>query len=319
VDYPTLSRINPRLIYASITGFGQNGPYRDRAGHDLSFQSVAGLLDEQSREPGRKPAISLGNVSGALFAVIGILSALNGRLETGRGTYIDVSMTDCLLSAIAPWVSPILNGRPRIDVTDMSPANALFKTSDGRVLSLSIVHEDHFWRALCLHLDLAEHAELDFDGRAAKFGELSLTLAERIATDTLENWGREFDRLRIAWSPVNALEDLPSDPHFASRGMFAEIVGADGSPLRVVGQPLKFSAYRNAPMRPVPPLGEANEEYLSELLSRSNPPSPMGSVVVGEREDVPPLDAEGRAEKDSSESMTASRSARTRHGGQRWI
>lgn len=262
VDYATLSTINPALIYASITGFGQTGPYRDRVGHDLSYQAVSGLLDEQSREPGTKPTVASGDVSGALFAVIGILAALQGRATSpGKGTYIDVSITDCLLSSMAPWVAPVLNGRPRMHVAE-APANALYKTKDGRVLSLSILQEDHFWRALCELLGLSEHAMLDFDGRAGKLDLLSGLLADRIAEDTLDNWGRAFDRLRIAWSPVYALEDIPSDPHFQARAMFDSIPNADGSSTRIVRQPLKFSEYTNTPLGQVPELGEANRELL---------------------------------------------------------
>ncbi|MET7319597.1 CoA transferase [Streptomyces sp. NPDC005549] len=265
VDYDSVRAINPGVIYASITGFGQTGPYRDRVGHDLSYQSIVGLLEDQYQDPRAVPTAALGDVSGSLFALVGILAALEGHHRTGQGTYIDVSMTDCLVASLAPWIAPALNGRTRIDVGERAPANALFKTSDGRVLSLSIVQEDHFWRELCVELGLHEYMNLSFDERADQSDRLREAVTERIAGDTMSHWTRRLASIRVAWAPVNSLEDVAEDPHFATRGMFPEIRGEDGQPMRVVGTPLKFSHYRSATSGSVPGLGEATEELLGGI------------------------------------------------------
>jgi crotonobetainyl-CoA:carnitine CoA-transferase CaiB-like acyl-CoA transferase len=263
IDYDTLSKINPQLIYASISGFGQTGPYRDRAAHDLSYQSVAGLLADQASKPGTKPLLATGDVSAALFTVIGVLAALQGRAKNGRGSYIDVGVTDCLASCMAPELAPLLNGRPPLNVGD-APANGLFATSDGRVLSLSVLQEDHFWQALCDLLELPQYRQLDWDARAANADKVREELKSRIAAHPLAHWSAEFDRRRIAWSPVQGLEEVVRDPHMHARGLFAEAQDAQERTFRFVRQPLKFSSYANAPVARIPAIGEANAEFLSK-------------------------------------------------------
>ncbi len=263
IDYETLSGINPRLVYASISGFGQTGPYRDRAAHDLSYQSIAGLLADQAFEPGKKPALATGDVSAALFTVIGVLAALQGRSTTGRGTYIDVGVTDCLVSCMTPWLTPLLNDRPPFAAGE-APANGLFATSDGRVISLSVLQEDHFWQALCDLLELREYRNLDWDARAARTLQLQEEITSRIATYPLAYWSVELDQRRIAWSPVLQLDEVARDPHTRARGLIDEVQDPKGGTFRFMRQPLKFSSYANAAATPVPEVGEANVDLLGK-------------------------------------------------------
>ena len=126
-----LTALNPRLIYASISGFGQSGPYRDRTAHDLSCQGVAGHLSTD-----QVSAVPYGDLAGAMFAALAIAAALFARERTGEGTVIDVSMADCLASWMTPFLGPALNGFTQLDLRS-EPAYGVFTCRDGRRLSLS--------------------------------------------------------------------------------------------------------------------------------------------------------------------------------------
>ena len=268
IGYAALSEINPRLIYASITGFGQTGPLRSRPAHDLSYQAFAGVLAEHA-DPAVLPTIASGDTSGALFSVIGVLAALQARSRTGLGTFVDVSVTDCLVSCMVPWVGPVLNGRAPLVVAD-APANGLFRTSDGRMLSLSVMQEDDFWVRLCDLIGLEEHAGLDFAQRGEQARELRERVAERIAQRRMTHWERELDARRIAWSPVHTFAEVAEDPHLRQRRLFDALPDPDGRTFRFIRQPLRFSNYRSAAISGVPAVGESNALLLSDPLGRTD-------------------------------------------------
>lgn len=270
IGYEALRRINPGLIYASISGFGQTGPFRSRPAHDLSYQAFSGVLAEHA-SPNALPTIASGDVGSALFSVIGVLAALQARSRTGKGTFVDVSVTDCLVSCMAPWVGPVLNGRAPLSAAD-APANGLFRTADGRILSLSVMQEDDFWKRLCELIDLPEHADLDFDRRGERAAELRAIVADRIGRREMSYWASELDARRIAWSPVHSYADVAQERLFHERRLFDSIAGPDGGTFRFIRQPLRFSNFGNAPISGVPAVGESNARWLS---------SSGGEPVVG--------------------------------------
>ncbi len=262
IGYEDLRAVNPALVYASISGYGQTGPYRDRAGHDVSYQGVAGLMSDQAKEPGVAPEFPLADIAGAMFAALAVVSALHGRQRTGQGTYIDVSLAESLAAWMTPLLGPLMNGGRKLSIT-ASPAYGAFACAHGRVLSLSIVHEDHFWRALCGVLDLPALAEVSYAGRLKHLDSLRDKVAGRIAAATIEHWGPRFDAARVPWSPVHAAEDVCSDPHFIARGLVAQMRDAQGLMQQVLRHPVKFSAYAPLELRPAPALGQHNGEALS--------------------------------------------------------
>lgn len=271
IDYEALKQVNSRLIYASISGFGQTGPYHDRPAHDISYQAVAGALADQALQPGRTPLVPLGDMSAAMFAAYSVVAALYGREKNGAGTYIDVSMADGLVSWMTPALVPALNRGRQIDVTD-SPAYGTFACADGRVLSLSVAHEDSFWRRLCVAVGLPELAELDHAGRVEQTAALRTRLAERIGARNLIDWQIAFDQNGVPWSPVNSIDQVIEDPHFHNRGLFEPVPRADGRVELHVRQPVKFSAYPPRPLRPAPDLGEHNPQILDRAeLGENNP------------------------------------------------
>ncbi|MDB5971162.1 MAG: hypothetical protein JWQ90_3612 [Hydrocarboniphaga sp.] len=279
VGYSVLKEVAPRLIYASITGFGQSGPYRDRTAHDISYQAVAGLFfGKVGQGPIEASTLPFGDLSAAMFAALAVASALYGREHTGLGTAIDISMTDGLVSWMTPFLAPAMNAdaskavEPQPDFGPSEPAYGAFPCRDGRALTLSIAHEDHFWRALCAALNMPEHAALKGRQRVANCESLRRGIADRLVLQDLGHWQQLLDSHGIPWSPVQELEDVLADAHFVGRGLFTSVPTASGSTERHVLQPLKFSAYTTAITRAAPALGEHTAEVMAEARARSAAP-----------------------------------------------
>ena len=261
LGYAALAAANPGLVHASISGFGQSGPYRNRTAHDLSCQGVAGHLAGRS---GGLPAVPYGDLAGAMFAALAIASALFARERTGHGTCIDISMADGLASWMTPFLGPALNGLPQLDFS-AEPAYGLFTCQDGKLLSLSIAHEDHFWHALCTTLDLAALAGLQAKQRAGRVAELRESVAAALAGDSLGNWAARLDAAGIPWSPVNDVAGAAADPHFRDRGLFSTLPGQGEGGTWFVRQPIKFGCYGSTLRRGAPALGEHTSEVLDEV------------------------------------------------------
>lgn len=264
VDYDTLREINHRLIYCSISGYGQDGPYRDRPGHDLNYMAMSGMLGclaEEGKKPVR-PMVSIADLSAGMFAAIGILAAALHRERSGTGQYIDCSMFDGLLS----WMSVDLGtfwaeGRR---FTDHDAGYGIFETLDGKYLALGIAHEDRFWDRLCVALGLKCRNGLKGAERTRAAEELGREIGDILRAKTRDEWMKILLAADVPASPVQELEDLVKDPHVAAREMIREISFA-GNKLRQIAFPLKLSATPADLRRPPPSLGEHTEEVLVEL------------------------------------------------------
>ena len=261
--YEDVARLNPRLVYVSISGFGQDGPYRDRPAHDLSYQAITGLLFGQARSGIPMPPgdLAIGDLASGMFAVLGTLAALHQRGRNGRGQYVDVSMTDGLVSWMSVFLGPQMNGQPQADIA-AEPAYGTFRCGDGKLLTLSIAHEDWFWSALCELLGMSDVAALRRPERVAQFDALRGRIERALAQAPRDDWAPRLDEAAIPWGPVNDLHEVVEDPHFNARGLFRDIPDADGQVRRFVAQPLKFGGSHPGPVRGVPALGEGNAELL---------------------------------------------------------
>lgn len=261
--WPEVSALNPRLVLVSISGFGQHGPYRDRPAHDLSYQAIAGLLHAQARSGAPQPAgdLAIGDLSSAMFAAVGALAALHERARTGRGRHVDVSMTDGLVSWMTVALGPTMNGEPLADIA-AEPAYGSFRCGDGRLLTLSIAHEDWFWRPLCALLGIDDAAGFGREERVANAAALRARIAEALARAPRAEWAERLDAAGIAWGPVHDLDEVAADPHFNARGLFREVPDGRGGTRRVVAQPLVFDGEHPGPVRGAPALGEGNAELL---------------------------------------------------------
>lgn len=266
VGQPQMSAENPRLIYVSITGYGLSGPCRDRTGHDLSYQGIAGLLADQAEAgaPGRVPSLPWADACAGLFSVIAVLAALQGRQASGVGTHVDVSMTDAMVSVMTIFLSPLMNGAPLGELIN-EPAYATFACADGRLITISIAHEDWFWTPFCDAIGMPEMRDLKAPERVSRAAELKQAVAERVKAKSSEEWRSIFDAKALPWGPVNRHQDVVRDPHFMARELFQAVMRADGKLEHHVIQPLKFLDVITKIVRPSPKLGEHTEEVLREV------------------------------------------------------
>ena len=254
--YEDVRAINPGIVYCSISGYGQTGPYRDRPAHDLTYQGIGGALAEriEGQVRGLPPSLLLGDTASALYAAIGILGALLGRERTGRGTYIDISMADTVTAAMTVFVGML--GQETPAPPQAEPGYDLFECADGRFLTLSIAHEDAQWDRLCADLGMDDAAGLIRTERVERRTRLHARIAGAIAAQPFTHWEAVFEASGQMWGPANRIADLPDDPQIRARGLMERLTRADGVAQWVLRQPIRFSAYENAPLTPAPGLGE---------------------------------------------------------------
>jgi crotonobetainyl-CoA:carnitine CoA-transferase CaiB-like acyl-CoA transferase len=177
-------------------------------------------------------------------------------------------MTDGLVSWMSVMVGPAMNGEPLADIA-VEPAYGLFEFKDGKLLSLSIAHEDWFWKPLCALIGMDDVADLRRTQRTHRETELVARIGKAIAAAPRAKWAEKLDAAGIPWGPVNSIDEVAADPHFIERGLFSVVAEADGRRRRYVAQPLIFDGHHPGPTRGVPGLGEHTDEVLSELARRA--------------------------------------------------
>lgn len=263
-DYATLRASNPRLIYCSISGFGQQGPRRSVPGHDLTYLALAGVLgfnQAGDRSPYPLPVQVADIGGGTLPALTAILAALFQRERSGEGQQIDVAMLDGALS----WLYFLLPLSRRPDLAEaglgMLTGQALcynvYETADGRHLAVAAL-EPHFWAAVCQAIDRPDLAGLGLNpepGAAERLAEVRALFRGR----SLADWLALLDAERTACAPVYTLEDVLADPHSAARQLIVE------GETPQIAFPARLSATPASIRRPPPRLGEHTEEILSSI------------------------------------------------------
>lgn len=246
LDYESLSKVQPSLIYLSLTGYGQTGPMRDRAGHDNNYLSIAGVMGHSgTKEHGPVPqGVQVADIgAGSSFAVIALLSAVVHRQQTGEGQFVDVSMFDgsvlwngyaaaaCLVSGETPdYGSMPLNGGSHY---------GYFKTSDGRFMSVGSL-EPQFWKQFCETLgrpDLIDRRELPGPKMDAVVEEIRQLFAQK----TQKEWNEIFSKVDCCVEPVLRLDETFAHPQTEARNMVVDVPKANGGVQRQVGSPFKFS------------------------------------------------------------------------------
>jgi crotonobetainyl-CoA:carnitine CoA-transferase CaiB-like acyl-CoA transferase len=270
VDYETLSAENPRLVYCSISGYGQTGPMRDVAGHDINYISYSGVLGTCGRvgEPPTLPPVQIGDLfGGAMMALSGILMALLERQRTGKGRVIDVSMTDgslAMLALVAPSVmaGEMVPERGNMVLTGMFPCYEAYRCADGEYLSVGPL-EPWFWKGFVEAVGCPHLADLQYpvgEEGARVRAELSRAFAAR----TRDDWVRAFDGKDVCLSPVLSVPEALSHPNTAARKMVLPVESPLGGTERQLGMPIKVRGVPEAPRR-APRLGEHDDEILAGL------------------------------------------------------
>jgi crotonobetainyl-CoA:carnitine CoA-transferase CaiB-like acyl-CoA transferase len=270
VGYETLKALNPRLIYCAITGYGQDGPYRLRAGHDANYLSVAGLLGVNGPKGG-PPVLSgvqLADLAGgSLHAVIGVLLALQARARTGEGQFVDVSMTDGSLSMMyVPFASFLANGaQPQRGNEGLSGRYAcyqIYETKDGRYLSLGAL-EHKFWENACRVLGREDFIGKCFNDDAQE--EMIAAFREIFKTRTAAEWLAAFENVDTCVALVNDIAEVIEDPQIKHRGLIAEVEHPTEGRLKQIAPTVKLSATPGEIWLPPPRLGEHTREILKNL------------------------------------------------------
>jgi alpha-methylacyl-CoA racemase len=258
LGHETLQEAHPRLVVCALSGFGQTGPDRLRAGHDLGYQARAGVLGYSGGAG--LPGGQLADVGGALFAVVGILAALQERTRTGRGRLVDVALADSATAFVHMHLAAHLSGglplRPGKDLLNGGlPCYRLYGTADGQQLAVAAL-EPRFFSALCERLGRPELAAPAYAG-GAEAEAVHQALEALFASAPLATWEARLSGLDACVEAVRALEDVPADAQFRARGLFA--AGARGA--RRLATPLRFGPL---PERGTPALGADTRAVLAE-------------------------------------------------------
>jgi crotonobetainyl-CoA:carnitine CoA-transferase CaiB-like acyl-CoA transferase len=234
VDYQSLSRVNPRLVYCSISGYGQTGPLSSRAGHDVNYLAHSGAL-ELIGEAGRPPCIpgvQIADIAGgSLQAVVGILLALQAREKTGRGQHVDISMTDGMIGLLTiPFFLQQRDGsvpqRGAAMLSHRFGCYNVYETADGRHISIGAV-ELRFWKRLCEQLKVPQYTDLQYD--EDRRTEIIDALGQVFRQKTLAEWESVLQDVDACWAAVRTVEEVAGDPHFCERQMIIDDAAPSGS------------------------------------------------------------------------------------------
>jgi crotonobetainyl-CoA:carnitine CoA-transferase CaiB-like acyl-CoA transferase len=282
LDYAALRAVNPRLIYCSITGFGQTGPYASRAGYDLLVQAMGGLMSITGRpdgEPGagpQKAGVAVTDILTGLYAAIGVLAALSHRERSGMGQHIDIGLLDVQVACLANQAMNYLVSGSAPRRSGNAHPNLVpyqdFPTSDGYMV-IAVGTDAQFVR-LCAVTGLAALAEdPDFRSnkqRVANRRELVDQLSAVTVTHPTAHWVAALERVGVPAGPINSLDAVFDDPQVRARGMQVDLPHPVAGTVSLVANPLRFSetpvTYRCAP----PPLGAQTREVLAEHLHMSD-------------------------------------------------
>lgn len=246
IGYEALKAVNPRLIYCAITGYGQTGPYRNRAGHDINYLALSGVASHCGRADSGPPpmGIQIADVAGGSHhAVMGILAAVIHRQHTGEGQFVDISMTDAAFALNAMAGAACLAGgqeqAPEGGMLNGGTFYDYYQTKDGRWLSVGSL-EPQFSARLCDTLGLPELKNLALSQNPAHQRQLKEALKTRFAEKTLAQWQVVFADVDACVEPVLTIAEAAEHPQLKARGMVIEVDRGDGKMQRQIGKPIRF-------------------------------------------------------------------------------
>lgn len=273
LGYQRVSEINPKMIYCSISGYGQDGPYKHLVGHDMNYLGISGILDISGESDG-PPALSGVQIadiaSGGMMAVMGILIALTARNKTGKGQYIDVSMLDGSIAQLYATAGDFFaTGRsPKRGETETSwvlggyACYSIYPAKDGGYISVGPI-EEKFWATLCKKIGREDLIDQQFVPE--KQNEIKNTLKDIFLTKTRDEWVEEFEGLDVCVGPVNTMAEAFEDPQIQFREMITEVEHPEIGKVPQLGIPIKLSESTGEIRRAAPGFGEHTLEILKDL------------------------------------------------------
>jgi len=270
-DYDALAMLNPRLIYCSFSGFGQNGPYKDLPGHDINFEALAGILSVSRNRDERRPAIPsvpVADLAGGFNAALAILASLRTRDRTGRGEFIDVAIYDTAVTLLVLGLARFFaTGEEPVAgetlITGTFPFYSLYETKDGEWLSVAAV-EPKFWERMCELIGAPELSGKQFV-EAAERGAVAETLASRFRERTLAEWESMFFAEALPIAGVRRMPEVVNDPQVKARGLLPAVEVPGVGKLRVIAHPAKHTATETRNPARVPTKGQDTEAILRSL------------------------------------------------------
>ena len=257
IGYPVVQALNPRIIYCSLSGYGQSGPYRDLAGHDLNYLALGGLLDLNGRagEPPAVPPVPMADLAGGTLAALAILAAAFGRERGQEGRYLDVAMIDAVVSWMLPIAGSFLlsqgavPGRGRLPLGGGLPSYNVYRTRDDRLLAFAAL-EPNLWADFCALVSRPDLLGRQFDPTAVD------AVAELFREKPRDVWVQTFHGKDVCVEPVNTFATAVGDPHLHHRGLLQ----AGAGPLGQIGSLFQFSA--PAQPGPAPAMGQHTRTVL---------------------------------------------------------
>ena len=273
LDYPALKAINPKIVYCSISGYGQEGPYCGQPGHDTNYQAISGVLGiyrEGGNDDSMVPGMPLALKSSGLWAAFAIAGALVEQQRTGLGRQIDLAMIDGLFNWASmfdfmrfPPDSPLY--RPGCESPFQAiPSLGVFKTRDGKPLALALEHEDNLWKKFCVAVGLPQWHDMDFAARIEAGDEIREGLCRLIRQKDRDEWIRLFEAGDVPAAPVNTIEEAMHDPQILHRRLVSQVIDSDGMSVSLLRNPVVPPEEAIEGQGP-PRLGEHTGELLEKV------------------------------------------------------
>ncbi|MGE0387707.1 MAG: CaiB/BaiF CoA transferase family protein [Gammaproteobacteria bacterium] len=278
LGYEDLKKINPRLIYCSLTGFGQTGPYSDRSGYDYLVQAMAGLMNVTGHHPGDPGAgpmrvgVAIADIVAGMFLAMAVLAALNRRHETGQGQAIDVALFDSQLATMLNHHAAWFNSRVDIGPTGNDHPSAVpygvFDVDDGHIL-IATFNDREFARVA----NVVGHPEWIDDprfaknpGRVANRRLICSLINEALKGGTKAQWVERFNAAKVSCGPINRMPDLERDEQVLGRGLVIEQPHPINGRVRTAANPMRFSESPVRYRHPPPMRGQHTDDVLGDLL-----------------------------------------------------
>jgi len=271
IDYDSVSKANPRIVYCSMSGYGQQGPYRNLPGHDINYLGYGGVLRLISPSNGAPviPSIQIADLTTAFTALMAILAALLARDRTGRGQYIDVSFLDVVVSLVVlPAAFYVAEGKsPKQGEWWLNggyPCYNIYETKDGKYITIGCIEEE-FWANLCRALGVMGFFKHQYTSDKGKLKEMFKTIRVIFKSRTLDEWLTALSKEDVPCGPIYELDEVFKDPQILHRKTIVEVKCPAVGKIKQLSTPIKFSGTPCEIRRPPPLFGEHTEQILKWL------------------------------------------------------